>query len=174
MAGAIRDDVSRNAGADATRARGAACVCAPSTARDAWRANDPLHELAVIPTLTSGDPRTGQSSAATISPGYRSTALRHPKEPLVIIPQTLSELTGPVYPYGRMDATDNDLTRQHAGEPLGERIIVAGPRPRRGRPAGAARRWSRSGRRMPPAATRTRSISTRRRSIRTFPARAER
>ncbi len=60
------------------------------------------------------------------SPGYRSTELRHPKEPLVIIPHTLSELTGPVYPYGRIDASDNDLTRQHGGEPLGERIIVQG------------------------------------------------
>ena len=60
------------------------------------------------------------------SPGYRSTILRHPKEPLVIIPHTLSELTGPVYPYGRMEASDSDLTRQHAGEPLGERIIVQG------------------------------------------------
>jgi protocatechuate 3,4-dioxygenase beta subunit len=60
------------------------------------------------------------------SPGYGSTALRHPKEPLVIIPQTLSEITGPAYPYGRIEITDNDLTRQHAGEPLGERIIVEG------------------------------------------------
>jgi protocatechuate 3,4-dioxygenase, beta subunit len=60
------------------------------------------------------------------SPGYRSTILRHPKEPLVIIPHTLSELTGPVYPYGRMEDSDSDLTRQHAGEPLGERIIVQG------------------------------------------------
>jgi len=60
------------------------------------------------------------------SPGYRSTTFRHPKEPLVIIPQTLSEITGPAYPYGRIEATDNDLTVQHAGEPLGERIIVQG------------------------------------------------
>jgi len=60
------------------------------------------------------------------SPGYRSTILRHPQEPLVIIPHTLSELTGPVYPYGRMEPSDNDLTRQHASEPLGERIIVQG------------------------------------------------
>jgi protocatechuate 3,4-dioxygenase beta subunit len=60
------------------------------------------------------------------SPGYRSTALRHPKEPLVVIPHTLSELTGPVYPYGRIDTNDNDLTRQHHDEPLGERIIVQG------------------------------------------------
>jgi protocatechuate 3,4-dioxygenase beta subunit len=60
------------------------------------------------------------------SPGYRSTTLRHPLEPLVIIPHTLSELTGPAFPYGRIEATDNDLTRQHAGEPLGERIVVEG------------------------------------------------
>jgi protocatechuate 3,4-dioxygenase beta subunit len=60
------------------------------------------------------------------SPGYRSTALRHPIEPLVVIPQTLSELTGPVYPYGRLGPMDPDLTRQHAGEPLGERIVVEG------------------------------------------------
>lgn len=60
------------------------------------------------------------------SPGYRSTILRHPNEPLVIIPHTLSELTGPMYPYGRMEPSDSDLTRQHGGEPLGERIIVQG------------------------------------------------
>jgi protocatechuate 3,4-dioxygenase beta subunit len=60
------------------------------------------------------------------SPAYRSTALRHPKEPLVIIPQTLSELTGPIYPYGRIETGDNDLTRQRPGEPQGERIIVEG------------------------------------------------
>jgi protocatechuate 3,4-dioxygenase beta subunit len=60
------------------------------------------------------------------SPGYRSTALRHPKQPLVIVPQTLTEISGPAYPYGRFAAADNDLTRQHPGEPLGERIIVEG------------------------------------------------
>ena len=60
------------------------------------------------------------------TPAYRSTELRHPKQPLVVIPQTLSEITGPVYGYGRIGPLDNDLTRQHAGEPLGERIIVHG------------------------------------------------
>src|SRR5262249_45871513 len=60
------------------------------------------------------------------SPAYRSTALHHPRGPLVIIPATLSELTGPAYGYGRIGPADNDLTRQHAGEPLGERIIVEG------------------------------------------------
>jgi protocatechuate 3,4-dioxygenase beta subunit len=60
------------------------------------------------------------------SPAYRSTALRHPQQPLVLLPHTLSELTGPVYPYGRFDVADADLTRQHGADPLGERIIVQG------------------------------------------------
>ena len=59
-------------------------------------------------------------------PAYRSTVLRHPKEPLVVIPQTLSELTGPVFPYARIGELDNDLTKQHPGEPLGERMILEG------------------------------------------------
>ncbi len=58
--------------------------------------------------------------------GYVSTALRNPRQPLVLMPQTLSELTGPVYGHGPIGETDNDLTRQCAGEPQGERIIVSG------------------------------------------------
>jgi protocatechuate 3,4-dioxygenase beta subunit len=59
-------------------------------------------------------------------PAYRSTLLRHPLEPLVAIPQTLSEITGPVYPYDAIGPVDNDLTQQHTASPLGERIIVEG------------------------------------------------
>jgi len=57
---------------------------------------------------------------------YVGTRLRAPKEPLVVIPQTLSELTGPAYGDATIGALDNDLTRQHEGEPLGERIVVSG------------------------------------------------
>ena len=60
------------------------------------------------------------------SPGYRSTALRAPHQPLVLIPQRLTEITGPLLGPERVTAADADLTRQHAGEPLGERIIVTG------------------------------------------------
>ena len=60
------------------------------------------------------------------SPGYRSSELRHPKQPLVIIPQTLSELTGPVYGHDRIGPLDNDLTQQHTGAPAGQRIVVSG------------------------------------------------
>jgi protocatechuate 3,4-dioxygenase beta subunit len=59
-------------------------------------------------------------------PDYKSTVLRAPKHPLVLMPHTLSELTGPVYGHNDIQETDGDLTRQHAGEPLGERIIVHG------------------------------------------------
>jgi protocatechuate 3,4-dioxygenase beta subunit len=59
-------------------------------------------------------------------PAYRSTVLRHPHEPLVAIPQTVSEITGPQYPYDRIGELDNDLTRQHAGQPIGERMILEG------------------------------------------------
>lgn len=59
-------------------------------------------------------------------PEYRSTALRAPKRPLVPLAHTLSEITGPVYGHQRVGPSDHDLTRQHDGEPLGERIIVHG------------------------------------------------
>jgi protocatechuate 3,4-dioxygenase beta subunit len=57
---------------------------------------------------------------------YASSVKRSPSQPLILIPHTLSELSGPLFGYERMRANDADLTRQHAGEPLGERIIVAG------------------------------------------------
>ena len=57
---------------------------------------------------------------------YKSTILRTPRKPLIQLPHTLSELTGPLYGHNPIGETDNDLTRQHPGEPIGERIIVAG------------------------------------------------
>jgi protocatechuate 3,4-dioxygenase beta subunit len=59
-------------------------------------------------------------------PAYRSTTRRAPTKPLILLPHTLSEITGPVYGHEDIGETDTDLTRQHAGEPLGERIIVTG------------------------------------------------
>ena len=59
-------------------------------------------------------------------PPYRSTLLRAPKRPLMLLPHRLSELTGPVFGDAAIGPLDHDLTRQHPGEPLGERIIVTG------------------------------------------------
>ena len=57
---------------------------------------------------------------------YRSTMLRAPRRPLIQLPQTLSERTGPVFGHDEITESSSDLTRQHAGGPLGERIIVTG------------------------------------------------
>jgi protocatechuate 3,4-dioxygenase, beta subunit len=59
-------------------------------------------------------------------PAYRSSTLRAPRRPLVPLPHRLGELTGPVLGEDRLGPLDHDLTRQHDGEPLGERIVVHG------------------------------------------------
>jgi protocatechuate 3,4-dioxygenase, beta subunit len=61
-----------------------------------------------------------------LSPDYVATRTRAPKRPLLYLPHTLTEATGPVYGDDRVGELDHDLTRQHDGEPLGERIIVHG------------------------------------------------
>ena len=63
-----------------------------------------------------------------LHPPYGSTVKRAPQEPLVPLPQTLSELTGPVYGDDILRPLDNDLTRNAVknGAPIGERIIVVG------------------------------------------------
>jgi protocatechuate 3,4-dioxygenase, beta subunit len=71
--------------------------------------------------------RTGNNADPPyLSPDYVATRSRAPSRPLVIIPQTLSEVTGPVYGHSDVTAEEADLTVQHEGEPLGERIIVKG------------------------------------------------
>lgn len=61
-----------------------------------------------------------------LHPPYASTVKRAPTKPLILLPHTLSELTGPVFGYDRIAPTDNDLTAHHTDAPLGERIIVSG------------------------------------------------
>jgi protocatechuate 3,4-dioxygenase beta subunit len=59
-------------------------------------------------------------------PDYGSTVKRAPARPLILLPHTLTELTGPLFGSDLVQPQDADLTRQHAGDPLGERIIVSG------------------------------------------------
>ncbi|HET8743429.1 MAG TPA: protocatechuate 3,4-dioxygenase subunit beta [Gaiella sp.] len=68
----------------------------------------------------------GGANPPYLYPGYVSTTLRAPKRPLVILPHTLSELSGPAFGEGSVGELDHDLTRQHEGEPIGQRIIVSG------------------------------------------------
>jgi protocatechuate 3,4-dioxygenase beta subunit len=62
---------------------------------------------------------------ALATPEYGSTTYRAPNR-LEILPHTLTEVTGPAFGEDRVHPGDADLTRQHASEPLGERIIVHG------------------------------------------------
>jgi protocatechuate 3,4-dioxygenase, beta subunit len=60
------------------------------------------------------------------TPAYQSSRLRAPGQRLIPLPQRLTEITGPLLGADRVTADDADLTTGHAGEPLGERIIVSG------------------------------------------------
>ncbi|MGH7609307.1 MAG: protocatechuate 3,4-dioxygenase subunit beta [Candidatus Dormibacteria bacterium] len=59
-------------------------------------------------------------------PAYASTVLRAPRRPLVPLPPGTPPLAGPLFGTDRVLPQDADLTRQHPGPPLGERIVVQG------------------------------------------------
>ena len=59
-------------------------------------------------------------------PPDASTVKRAPTQALVMLPQTLTETTGPVFGRDEVKPGDADLTRQHRGAPIGERMIVSG------------------------------------------------
>jgi protocatechuate 3,4-dioxygenase beta subunit len=80
------------------------------------------HQLAEI----TDEERTSGADPLYLYPDYRSTVRRAPAKPLLILPGSLSETTGPVFGDGDVAELDSDLTRQHPGEPLGERIVVTG------------------------------------------------
>ena len=61
-----------------------------------------------------------------LSPHYRSTTRRAPLRAPVDLPQRLTEVTGPLLGHERVGDLDHDLTRQHEGEPVGQRLIVHG------------------------------------------------
>jgi len=57
---------------------------------------------------------------------YRSSEKRSPEHPLVHIPHTLSEITGPQFTLDDIRQGSCDLTQAGSGQPLGEKIIVSG------------------------------------------------
>ena len=61
-----------------------------------------------------------------LSPAYGSTVKRSPSHALILLPQSLSELTGPVFGHDRVTPNDADLTRQHAGEPARYQVWAVG------------------------------------------------
>jgi len=57
---------------------------------------------------------------------YRSTLLRHPTKNLTLVDPETIELASPAFGHRDVAAVEADLTTQHSGEPLGERITVTG------------------------------------------------
>jgi protocatechuate 3,4-dioxygenase beta subunit len=59
-------------------------------------------------------------------PPYRSSRLRHPTKELIHADPETIERHGPVFGLRDVDPIEADLTVQHNGEPIGERIVVTG------------------------------------------------
>ncbi|MGH3287376.1 MAG: protocatechuate 3,4-dioxygenase subunit beta [Streptosporangiaceae bacterium] len=59
-------------------------------------------------------------------PAYGSTVARAPRRRLVPLPEGTPLPRGPVFGRDQVRAEDADLTAQHPGPPLGERIVVQG------------------------------------------------
>ena len=83
----------------------------------------PIHEGSKVVPYRRNE--AGSQPSSLYEP-YRASVRRAPSQPLIFLPHTLSEITGPVFGLGEIGHTDNDLTRQRAGEPIGERIVVTG------------------------------------------------
>jgi protocatechuate 3,4-dioxygenase beta subunit len=73
-------------------------------------------------------PRDWAGNPGYLDDGYKSTRLRGPTKPLVLLPPGTGETTGPAFGREWITPLGSDLTRNGRinGEPLGERIIVSG------------------------------------------------
>lgn len=73
-------------------------------------------------------PRDRSWHPPALTPGYKTSVARSPRQPLLSLEQTRSETTGPVFRPDDLGPLDDDLTRNYAhdGLPIGERIIVHG------------------------------------------------
>ncbi|RFB79455.1 protocatechuate 3,4-dioxygenase subunit beta [Methylovirgula sp. 4M-Z18] len=62
------------------------------------------------------------------TPGYKTSILRSPRQALLSLQNSLSEVTGPAFGHSDLGPLDNDLLKNylHGGEPIGERIVVHG------------------------------------------------
>lgn len=79
-------------------------------------------EIAAIAATRVGDEPQPRLDYAP----YRSSILRHPTKALHQADPELVELYAPVFGQQDVDPLEANLTIQHRGEPLGERIVVTG------------------------------------------------
>ncbi|MHA7867274.1 MAG: protocatechuate 3,4-dioxygenase subunit beta [Salipiger thiooxidans] len=64
-----------------------------------------------------------------LTPDYKTSVARSPRNALISLQQSVSEITGPVFGHNDIDPIDNDLIHNYAkagASAIGERIIVHG------------------------------------------------
>lgn len=73
-------------------------------------------------------PRDRASHPPYVYPGYQSSVLRGPTQPLILLNERVKKRGVPVYGAHTLGLLDHDLTRNALknGSPLGERIILTG------------------------------------------------
>lgn len=74
-------------------------------------------------------PRDRDWQPPALAPEYRSSSLRSPRQPLLKLPTTPSEETGPVFGHSLLGPQDDDLIHNYAAADetaLGPRILVHG------------------------------------------------
>ncbi|MEM6486665.1 MAG: protocatechuate 3,4-dioxygenase subunit beta [Pseudomonadota bacterium] len=82
--------------------------------------NAPVQPAPLLPTDWGVQP-------PALTPAYRTTVLRAPQRPLVAVPGTLTELTGPAFGDADIAPGDDDLLVNYGeGDPIGERIVLHG------------------------------------------------
>ena len=64
--------------------------------------------------------------APLLFPEYRTTVKRNPTNDLIMVPERLGEVTGPVFGDRDLGDADNDMTQANGGEAIGQRIFVHG------------------------------------------------
>src|SRR6516225_1587543 len=72
--------------------------------------------------------RDTASHPPAYAPPYKTSVLRSPRNALISLQQSLSEVTAPVFRAEELGPRDNDLIMNAAkdGLPIGERVIVHG------------------------------------------------
>jgi len=68
----------------------------------------------------------GETQPRLDYPPYRSSTLRYPTKDLQHTDPETIELAAPVFGLRDVDPLESDLTIQHSGEPIGERMVVTG------------------------------------------------
>ena len=74
-------------------------------------------------------PRDRAWHPPALTPGYKSSIQRSPRQPLIAFDPTPSETTGPTFGHGLTGDLDHDLIRNFAqgdATPIGQRLIVHG------------------------------------------------